>query len=284
MDSSAWPPCWRMHRNVAEPASSHQRARGDIDLVHGKNGLVRQYQSGASRVIMPKVHDAMPEAVLINTAGGLTGGDVMNWQARAARDSELVVTTQTAERVYRSLGETARIHMKLSVEDGATLHWLPQETILFDGFDLTRHLDVELQGSAQFLMSEMLVFGRTAMQEIVRSGRLEDRWRISRNGRLCHAEMTRLGGDIQEQLKKQAVSNSAHIVCIALYTGPQAEIVSKRLASSWRPDTDRNWSWSTWQDKLVIRGIGQDAFKARKMMATYLTILRKAALPRVWQI
>ncbi|HBC09391.1 MAG TPA: urease accessory protein, partial [Rhodospirillaceae bacterium] len=74
------------------------------------------------------------EAVLLNTAGGLTGGDVYGTEALAGPDAFLTLTSQACERVYRATGDQpARVETRLSADAGARLHWLPQETILFDG-------------------------------------------------------------------------------------------------------------------------------------------------------
>ena len=166
-----------------------QRARGAIDLVIVSGKLKRFYQSGSAKIFIPKTYAKTTEAVLVNTAGGLTGGDIFGAKLRADGDTHLTVSTQTAERVYCALGpQAAKITIDIDLGGKASLHWLPQETILFDGAGFSRHLKVEMDDAASFLASEMMVFGRTAMHETVRQGNLSDQWRISRGGRLIHAE------------------------------------------------------------------------------------------------
>ena len=147
-----------------------QRARGTIDLVIKNGKLERFYQSGSAKIFMPKTYARTIEAVLVNTGGGLTGGDEFRVKLGAEGDTHLTVSTQTAERVYRALGpQNAKMRVNMTVTGAATLHWLPQETILFDGAGFARNLDVQMDEGANLLASEMMVFGRTAMQETLRA-------------------------------------------------------------------------------------------------------------------
>ena len=76
-----------------------QRARGSIDLAFKKQQIARMYQSGSSKILLPKTYTPLKEAVLINTAGGITGGDKFEIKLNIA-SSKIVATTQTAERLY----------------------------------------------------------------------------------------------------------------------------------------------------------------------------------------
>ena len=78
-----------------------QRARGIIDFVMTDSKLERFYQSGSAKIFMPKTYAQTIEVVLVNTAGGLTGGDEFDVRVGADGDTHLTVSTQTAERVYR---------------------------------------------------------------------------------------------------------------------------------------------------------------------------------------
>ena len=156
-----------------------QRARGAVDLLVKAGKLERFYQSGSAKIFLPKTYAPTIEAVLVNTAGGLTGGDEFGVRLGAEGNTHLTVSTQTAERIYRALGpQNAKMRVNMTVTGAATLHWLPQETILYDGAGLARNLDVQMDEGASFFASEMMVFGRTAMQETVRQGSVRDQWRI----------------------------------------------------------------------------------------------------------
>ena len=177
-----------------------QRARGRAEVaVSRRDGgvrLDRLFQQGCAKALLPRPGGPAPEVVLINTAGGVTGGDRIDWRLAAGAGAALVATTQAAERVYRSAGGAARIATRLTLGAGARLDWLPQETILFDGARLDRRLEVEMAADARLLALETLVLGRAAMGETVATGAVSDQWRIRRGGRLVHAEALRLDGDL----------------------------------------------------------------------------------------
>ncbi len=91
------------------------------------------YQAGAARVRFPKpAAGAAPEAVLLNTAGGLTGGDRMQIEVTLGVQCSATVTSAAAEKIYRSLEGDTEIRVTLGLGDGARLQWLPQPTIVFD--------------------------------------------------------------------------------------------------------------------------------------------------------
>src|SRR2546421_237650 len=83
----------------------------------------------------------------------------------------------------RAVGPDSTIGVKLDVAAGATLAWLPQETILFDRARLARSIEIDLAPDAQLFLAEAIVFGRSGMGEAVEEGVLADCWRVRRGGK-----------------------------------------------------------------------------------------------------
>lgn len=195
--------------------------------VTGAGGQVRLtdlYQSSPCKAMFPLI-DGRPwrEAVLLNTAGGVAGGDRLRYQATASGDACLILTTQAAERVYRALDAPGVIETRLEARDAATLEWLPQETILFDGGRLHRTTAIHASGSARILALEWLTFGRAASGEQVRCGAVRDRWRVFRDDRLVWADDLRLDGDIAGLLVRAPLLGGCGAIASLLYLGPDAE-------------------------------------------------------------
>ena len=260
-----------------------QRARGAIDLVIVSGKLKRFYQSGSAKIFIPKTYAKTTEAVLVNTAGGLTGGDIFGAKLRADGDTHLTVSTQTAERVYCALGpQAAKITIDIDLGGKASLHWLPQETILFDGAGFSRHLKVEMDDAASFLASEMMVFGRTAMHETVRQGNISDQWRISRGGRLIHAEALRLDGHIDEKLLQPASADGGVCVATTLYVSRDAEAKADAVRSFFKNHDNVRTAVSAWDGKLVIRSVCGNTARLKRLMAQFIEQFRNIANPRVW--
>ena len=169
----------------------HQRAEGEVVLAMGAGGLTRLREAHAAKVRLPaRGH----EAILINTGGGLAGGDRFSFDITAEEGARLTVTSQAAERVYRSLGADAEVAVKLSAWRGAQLMWLPQETILFDGARLSRRIDADLAPEARLLAVESIILGREAAGETIRHAALHDRWRVRQGGRLVFADDLAIDG------------------------------------------------------------------------------------------
>ena len=175
------------------------------------------------------------EAVLINTSGGLTGGDVVDWSFGAGEGTRLTLTTQACEKIYKASADTATVSTAITVAAGARVDWLPQETILFDRASLTRSLDVELAEDAEFLAVEAVLFGRKAMGEAMTAGLFRDRWRIRRQGRLIHGEEARFEGDVADRTARQAVLAGAGAFATLLYCGPQAEALLPQMRALGAP-------------------------------------------------
>ena len=150
-----------------------RRAPGRAEVTYvvrdGAIRLQRLYQEGCAKARLPR-SGATPEVVLINTAGGVTGGDRIDWRLEAGPGAALVATSQAAERVYRPPAASPGSRRTLVAGAGARLDWLPQETIVFEAGRIERSLDAEVADDARLLALEMLVLGRAASGETVTAG------------------------------------------------------------------------------------------------------------------
>lgn len=257
---------------TAEPVR-HQRSEGDVRLVMGPKGIIRLREAHAAKLRLPF---GAPEAVLINTGGGLAGGDRFSFDIALAPDARLSVTSQAAERVYRSLGPAAEVDVRLSADDGASLMWLPQETILFDGAALSRRITADLAASARFLAVESIILGRAAMGETVASARLADRWRIRREGRLVFADDIAFDGPAPAS---PATLATAGAFATVLLVAPEAEA----LLAPVRALLGEAGAASAWSGKLVARLLATDGLALRKSLIPALAALAgDSGLPKTW--
>lgn len=264
-----------------------QRARGEgritTSLRDGKTRLATLYQDGCAKIRLPHTHDETLQAVIINTAGGLTGGDEMTWQADAAPGSKLVLTTQACERIYRSTGADARVQTRLHAGIGAHIDWLPQETILFEGGKLNRSLDIDLDAGATLCAVEAVLLGREAMGEAARGAFLKDNWRIRRNGRLIHAEATMLTGSGDRERDGLALLDGANAFATLLFVGPNPE---RKLAAvrALLPAGGRAAA-SAVGDRLIVRAIAETGLALRRIIIPIIAMLSGAGtLPRLWSL
>jgi urease accessory protein len=262
-----------------------QRARGRgavvAKLVGQKSKLQVLFQEGCGKIRLPETFSNEMEAVLINSSGGLTGGDVLEWRAEAGDGCSLVVTTQACEKIYKAAHGTADVGVSLKVGKGAKLHWLPQESILFDRASLSRKLDIDMDDGAELIAIESVLLGRQAMGEAMNEGLLHDRWRIRQNGKLIHAEELKLSGKVAELSQHKAVLSGHVAFATVLYIGPLAEVLLPKL----RAIVGDAGGVSEWNGKLIIRLSAPDGFSMRKIIFPLLTQLRQGAhVPKVWKL
>ncbi len=263
-------------------ATALQRSRGAVDVAFRAGALDRLYQSGAAKALLPRSFNRAHEIVLVNTAGGVTGGDAYRYEC-SSDASQVLVTTQTAERAYASsTTDIASMIIKLSARNGAALHWVPQETILFDESRLARSIEIDLDASSECLVLESLVFGRHAMGETLANCYFTDHWRIRRDGHLVHAEASRLDDDVAGLLGAKAGTVGAQMAATCVYVGPHLEQMKANIEPMLAALQTRA-ALSVWQDRLVLRLLASQAMAGKADLSRIITAMRSEQLPGVWQ-
>lgn len=260
-------------------------ARVRFKQSNGCSRLADLYQHGAAKIRFPKVYNAPPTAVLINTAGGLTGGDRVSLTVEADPETHAIVTSQTAERAYRSAFGSAEVTATSTLGAGACLEWLPQETILFDASSLKRRLSADLTGNARLMMIESIVLGRKAMGETVRSVLFRDSWRIRRDGKLIFADDIRIEGAPSDILSGPATASGGLAVASFLDCADDAEdrLTLARTLLERLSGTGVKAAASAWNGCLTARFVAPDSQGLRAALTRFLTGYRGSDLPRVWQ-
>jgi urease accessory protein len=256
------------------------RATGRIALhvvaQDGRTRRARVHEAGSLRVRFPNCADAL-EAVVVNTAGGMTGGDCFSIYIRVGEGARLVAGTAAAEKIYRSTGADTEMAVALDVRAGGRLAWLPQESILFDNARLSRRIEIDLTEGASLVMAEAVVFGRAAMGEAVNNGFFADRWRLRRGGRLIFADGTRLDGAIAEKLKRRAVTAGGIAVANVLVApGDETTIAPVRALAC-----TGEIGISAWNGIALARLVARGGAALRRDLIAVLAALGQT-VPRLW--
>ena len=264
-----------------------QRARGLLNISTQKayqtnTRLKNLRQEGSYRASFPRHSKGNIETVIINTAGGVTSGDKFTTTITAHESSQISITTQAAERIYRARDTlVGEIQTSLCLQKNAQLYWLPQETILFDGARLKRRLDVDLHSSAKFLMVEPLVFGREASGEKLLSGMLDDRVSISSNGQPIYIDRIKLKDNITDQLMRPALANNSYAVVSIVLAKPNAKLLLEPV----RALLPQKAGASLLNDNiLVVRMLAQDSHEMRTATFPILTLLTHNTVPKNWRL
>jgi urease accessory protein len=254
----------------------------------GRTVRGRIEEQGFARVRFPLSgrRGAALEAVMINTGGGLAGGDRSQTVLHALEGAQFVVTTQAAEKVYRSDGAVSRIDVDLSVAAGASLDWMPQATIVFDGARIERSISAEVAPNARLLLVEPVILGRTARGERLSHGLLFDRWRIRRGGRLVYADGLQLDGDIAAVLDRRATLGGWAAFATILLVAPDAEsrLEAVRAALGLPDELPENLDAgaSAWDGMLSIRLLARDGAPLEAAIRRVVGALGIVEIPRIW--
>lgn len=254
--------------------------RLEAKMEGGVTRLADLIEGGGYRLKFPDPETGL-EAVIVNTGGGLLGGDMFAMDVIAGDGAEVMVTTQSSEKIYRAVAAPSTMAVTLTAGEKSKLHWLPQDTILFSGARLTRKIEADMAHDAELVVAEAAVFGRLAMGEVLRGGLLADRWRIRRGGRLDYADDLRLDGDLSTMLDRPALGGGARAAATLLVLAPDAE---ERLEAvrALMDDEAVSAGASAWGGRLVIRLLSTDAEPLRFVMARLIARLTNRSTPRFW--
>ena len=261
------------------------RAKGGVTLSSKRRGSASVidglHQSGCLRLLFPRGGSAL-DAVLINTSGGVTGGDSITIEATVGAGSEMTLTTQAAERAYRAQpGQIGQIATRLDVQASGSLNWLPQEILLFNGSNLQRSLNVSLVGDAKALLVEPVVFGRAAMGETLTDTHFRDRISVTRDGQPVYRDGVALDGNVAAQLARPAIGQGMIAMANIVYAAPDAHT---RLPAVRALLPATGGASLLAEDLLVGRIMAADSYLLRCTLIPIIERLSGAAVPRTWRL
>jgi urease accessory protein len=274
----------------AASAAFRQRARGEVRARFERAGerrseAARAYETGGLRLRFPRAGEEC-EAVIVNTGGGMAGGDTARIDLAVGPGARAAATTQSQEKIYRCDDDPVRVETRLRVEAGGALAWTPQETLLFDNAWLERALEAEVAPDASLLLMEAVVFGRLAHGETRIAARLRDRWRVRRGGRLVFADETRLE-NAGAALDRPAVGGGARAIALILCVAPDAEAQAPNLRAALDTVAESEGERleagaSAFDGLLVARLASPSPARLRAALIGAMFALRGLRAPRVW--
>ena len=221
--------------------------------------------------------------IIVHPPGGIAGGDRLNISARVEADAWAQITSPGAAKWYRAAGPAYQ-QLDLKVAAGATLEWLPQETIVYSAAQAELTTSIELEGDARLFYWDVVALGRPASGERFDLGHFQAHLDIRRDGRLLWHERQRItGGD---GLLDSPIGLDGHpVFATLLVTGEiDAELLERcrSLGHAVRGDLTQL------PGLLVARCLASEALLARAWLIDLWRLLRPVLLgreaqpPRIW--
>jgi urease accessory protein len=266
----------------SSPLRTEGVARVIIERIAGDSIAMDIDEQGPLRLRFPRVRagDGL-EAVIVNTGGGIVGGDKLTFEIEAREGASVGVTSQAAEKIYRSSGADAFISVRLSADRSAEVVWLPQESILFDRARVRRSIEADAAANASLTICESVVFGRAAMGEQIVLGLIKDHWRIRRDGKLVFAEALAIDGPVGKILQGPAIGRGAVAFGTLVHLASDAESKIDAIRASQTSDVEAGAS--AFNGLLVARFVAADAFELRAAILSAVSALGVVA-PRAFSL
>ncbi|PLC11924.1 urease accessory protein UreD [Kocuria flava] len=138
---------------------------GRLELTLAPRGqrtvAVHQYHTGALRVLRPHHLDGsgQPCFVVVNPGGGYLGGDHYELDVAVEASGTVLLTTQSATKVYRAPAAPARQDVRFTLGPDAVLEYLPDQLIAYANANYVQHTTVEMDPTACFMAGEVVTPG-----------------------------------------------------------------------------------------------------------------------------
>lgn len=255
----------------------------------GTTRLTRRTHFGPLRVQKPLYpeHPSVCHAIIVHPPGGIVGGDQLSIIADVGAGAHALLTTPGAGKWYRANGAVSAQSVSLQAGAGATLEWLPQETIFFDDAHVRMEHTVELAADAAYLGAEILCFGRTASGERFNRGRIGQRTSIRRGGKLVWFEQGALeAASMQHPLALDGQTVCATLVAVGEHL--DAALLARLREHIGTLGLEGRSGATLMKQVLVARYMGQSSLVARQWLHAAWQVLRpplmgrEAAIPRIW--
>lgn len=234
--------------------------------------------------------EAVCQAIVLHPPSGIAGGDHLAISAELVAGAHAQLTTPGAGKWYRSGGAEASQCIAFTVAEGATLEWLPQETIVFDGARARMETRISLAADSRYIGWDILCLGRAAAGERFEKGRFDLFFRVDRGNHPIWLE--RGGFDGSDPMLSSPAGWAGATVCgTLLCTFPELPQQAAALLEACRkiiPADGANHGLSALPGMLVARYLGGSSEAARLWFAELWSILRPACCsrpavtPRIW--
>jgi urease accessory protein len=173
-----------------------------VGISAGRSVALSQYHRGALRLLRPHYLDDSGQAcyTMVNPGGAYLGGDLYTIDVAVDDGARLLLTTQSATKVYRTPGSCAEQRMDVRLGPGSSLEYVPDQLIAYRGASYRQSTRIDMDLSASLLLAEVVTPGWSPEGAGFRYDSIRMRTDIRRGGRLLAIDNVLLdpaaGGDV----------------------------------------------------------------------------------------
>ena len=215
---------------------------------------------------------------ILHTAGGLVGGDLLEFQANLGINSKVLLTTSSAQKVYGSVGRS-KINPKgtfslqktnINILNNSHLEYLPQETIVFANGLYSQEFKIKISDSSSFLFTDLIRLGRSSAGESIENGIFRSKLEIIRNCDLYddwefvdQIELTKFSFEAKSGMDLMPVFGSLIWICEKDFPKSKINELKKNIKLIFN-DFNNYLSLGTLENGISIRFLGTSSQEARK--------------------
>lgn len=275
--------------------SSNLGWHGSLDLVYTYQNNTTKLTHSLAKAPLKIQKPFYPEGkqtchtIVLQTSGGVVGGDNLNQNIYLQPQSQVLITTAAAGKVYRSNGLQAKQTININIESGACLEWLPQENIIFNGAIYRQDLRVELAPNSMFVGQEITRLGRTARGEKYYQGEWRSHIEIWQEQKplLIDRQWLRGGQDIIDS--PNGLAGKPIVATLICMGKPISKQILQQLIAL-KPLEGETGFTTTQGQGLLCRYRGSSSSEVKNWFMEIWGLLRLHQLqrhiikPRVWQL
>ncbi|MBH0073189.1 urease accessory protein UreD [Pseudoalteromonas sp. NZS127] len=240
------------------------------------------------RPFYPEGKDGCCHVYLLHPPGGVVSGDALNIDISLTKGAHSLITTPAANKLYKadSNGVAWSQTTNLKVDDNAILEWLPQETLAFDGSRGLQVFNIELAKTAKCLGWEILGLGRPASDLPFATGCIEQRFKLTQDGKPLWLERQNLDPTHPRFSGKWGQGGAT--VHGTFWTVGLSDPAAAIAALREQLPPSNNWAATYRRDVLLVRYLGHERNQVWKLFEQVRNILRpllsghQATIPRIW--
>ncbi len=147
------------------------------------------------KITRPVENGDMTEIMIMQASAGILEGDEHDIELKIRSGSRVVVTGQSYTKLFRMESGRAVQNVKITVENGACLHYLPCPVIPFCGSEFKGKNEIYLEKGAQFVMQDIFACGRCGMGERFGFRKYHSHTTVYENDKIVFVDNTRLVPD-----------------------------------------------------------------------------------------